>query len=126
MINGSVFTFAASADGLALYVGGNFTTVNGLTQRRIARFDTTTGQLTSWKPTGWPNNVVRAIAVSADRVYIGGAFTSLGSTTVTRDSRRSALRPARRSRASAPRPTTSSATWSSRLVGSGWAATSRT
>jgi uncharacterized repeat protein (TIGR01451 family) len=83
-LNGSVFAFAASADGSALYVGGNFTTVNGLTQRRIVRFDTATGQMSSWKPTGWPNNVVRAIAVAADRVYIGGAFTSLGSATVTR------------------------------------------
>ena len=83
-INGSVFALTASPDGSALYVGGNFTMVNGLTQRRIARFDTATGQMTSWKPTGWPNNVVRAIAVSADRVYIGGAFTSLGAATVTR------------------------------------------
>ena len=83
-VNGSVFALTASPDGSALYVGGNFTTVNGLTQRRIARFDTATGQMTSWKPTGWPNNVVRAIAVSTDRVYIGGAFTSLGSTTATR------------------------------------------
>ncbi|MEO8475511.1 MAG: DUF11 domain-containing protein, partial [Actinomycetota bacterium] len=83
-VNGTVFAFAVSPDGTRLYVGGNFTTVNGTTQRRIVQFDTATGQRTLWKPTGWPNNVVRAIAVSTDRVYIGGAFTSLGTTTVTR------------------------------------------
>ena len=84
VLNGTVFSFAASPDGSQLYVGGNFTTVDGATQRRIARFDAATGQLTSWKPAGWPNNVVRAVAVSADRVYLGGAFTSLGGATVTR------------------------------------------
>jgi uncharacterized repeat protein (TIGR01451 family) len=84
MLDGSVFALAASPDGSQLYVGGNFTTVNGATQRRVVQFDSATGQKTSWKPTGWPNNVVRAITVSTDRVYIGGAFTSLGTATVTR------------------------------------------
>ncbi len=84
-LNGTVFAFAVSPDGTRLYVGGNFTTVNGANQRRIVQFDTATGQRTSWKPSpGAPNNVVRAIAVSTDRVYIGGAFTSLGTTSVMR------------------------------------------
>jgi uncharacterized repeat protein (TIGR01451 family) len=88
-LNGSVFALTASPDGSKLYVGGNFTTVNGSTQKRIVQFNTATGQKTTWKPAAgatalWPNNVVRAIAVSTDRVYIGGAFTALGSATVTR------------------------------------------
>ena len=53
---------------------------DGATQKRIAVFDTTTGALMAWKPYAWPNNVVRAIAVTSDHVYIGGAFTTLGTT----------------------------------------------
>jgi hypothetical protein len=62
VLNGEVFALAQSPDGSRLYVGGNFTTVGGKTQRRVAAFDTATGQLINWKPFGWPNNVVRALA----------------------------------------------------------------
>jgi len=79
-VNGEVFGLAQSPDGSRLYAVGNFTTVGAATQKRIAVFDTTTGALTAWKPFGWPNNVVRGIAVTADHVYIGGSFTLLGTT----------------------------------------------
>jgi hypothetical protein len=60
-LDGEVFALAASPDGSRLYVGGNFNTVNGKTQKKIAVFNTATGALMTWKPAaGWPNNVIRA------------------------------------------------------------------
>ena len=79
-VNSEVFGLATSPDRSQLYAVGNFTTVNGQTQKRIAVFDTGTGALDSWRPYAWPNNVVRGIAVSSDHVYIGGAFTAVGTT----------------------------------------------
>ena len=84
-VDAEVFALAASPDGSRLYVGGNFNTVNGKTQKKIAVFNTATGALIAWKPTGgWPNNVIRAIAVGPSTIYIGGAFTKIGQTAVSR------------------------------------------
>ena len=82
---------AQSPDGSRLYAVGNFTAVNGTTQKRVAVFNTATGAQIAWKPYGWPNRVVRSIAVTSDHVYIGGDFTQLGTAAV---SRIAALRPA--------------------------------
>jgi PKD repeat protein len=75
VLNGQVIVVAHSHDGKTLYVGGDFTTVNGQPRNRIAAFDTATGQLIgSFNPgTG---GEVRAIAVSTDdsTVYAGGSF----------------------------------------------------
>src|SRR6478609_3564097 len=84
-VDAEVFALAASPDGSRLYVGGNFNTVNGKTQKKIAVFNTATGALMTWKPAaGWPNNVIRAIAVGPSSLYIGGAFTKIGQSTVSR------------------------------------------
>src|SRR5690242_1026157 len=84
-VDAEVFALAASPDGSRLYVGGNFNTVNGKTQKKIAVFNTATGALMTWKPAaGWPNNVIRAFAVGPSSVYIGGAFTKIGSAVLSR------------------------------------------
>ena len=84
-LDGEVFALAASPDGSRLYVGGNFNTVNGKPQKKIAVFNTATGALITWKPAaGWPNNVIRAIAVAPSTIYIGGAFTKIGTSTISR------------------------------------------
>jgi hypothetical protein len=68
---------AASADGSTLYVGGNFTTVDGKAHQRLAAFDLRTGKLKSgFKPV--VNKPVRAIATAGSKVFIGGEFTSVG------------------------------------------------
>jgi uncharacterized repeat protein (TIGR01451 family) len=84
-LDGEVFALAASPDGSRLYVGGNFNTVNGKTQKKIAVFSTSTGALLTWKPAaGWPNNVIRAIAVAPSSIYVGGAFTKIGQNALSR------------------------------------------
>jgi hypothetical protein len=68
---------AASPDGKTLYVGGDFTTVDGEARQRLAAFNLTTGALkTGFKPR--VNSVVRAITATASQVYIGGDFTTVG------------------------------------------------
>jgi uncharacterized repeat protein (TIGR01451 family) len=84
-LDGEVFALAASPDGSRLYVGGNFNTVNGKTQKKIAVFSTATGALMTWKPAaGWPNNVIRTIAVGPSSLYVGGAFTKIGQSALSR------------------------------------------
>ncbi len=64
-VSGPVFGLAASPDGSRLYAVGNFTTVGGQARKMVAAFDLPSGTLSSWKPAGSPNTVVRAVAVTA-------------------------------------------------------------
>jgi len=74
-LNAQVRSLAASPDGTRLYVGGDFTTVNGVTHNRIAAFDTTTGALiSSFAPR--LDATVKTLAVSNTAVYAGGLFSS--------------------------------------------------
>ncbi len=77
-LNGQVLAVAKSPDGSRLYVGGDFTTVNGASRSRIAAFNTTNGQLitTFAPPVGYQ---VRAIVATSSTVYIGGSFAGVGS-----------------------------------------------
>lgn len=72
-----VYAVAASPDGTRLYVGGQFTTVGGVTRQRIAAFDTATGTLlASFAPK--LNYIVKALAVTNTTVYAGGSFATVG------------------------------------------------
>ncbi len=62
-----------------LYIGGDFTTVDGQPQNYIAAIDTDTGDLdTAWSDPGL-NGGVQAITVSGGMLYLGGYFTGPGS-----------------------------------------------
>ena len=77
-VNAQVLSVAASPDGSRIYLVGDFTTVNGQARRRVAAVDAATGALvTSFNPTG-VNSQARAVAVTADTVYVGGGFAGLG------------------------------------------------
>ena len=77
VLNGQVKAVTASPDGSRIYVGGQFTTVNGVNRYRVAALDPTSGAvITSWAP--GTNSAVNAISATATTVYLGGTFTSIG------------------------------------------------
>ena len=63
----------ASPDNSTIYVGGDFTTVDGQARGHIAAFTVATGALTSFAPT--INATVLAMTASSSTVYAGGSFT---------------------------------------------------
>lgn len=63
----------ASPDGRRIYVGGDFTTVDGLPHSHVAAFDTATGALVD-RFAAKADGRVLAIAVSGTTVYLGGVF----------------------------------------------------
>jgi hypothetical protein len=74
---------ATSPDGKTLYVGGDFTTVDGKAHQRLAAINLTTGALKS----GFKakvNSPVKAITATAAVVFIGGDFSTVGGKARTR------------------------------------------
>jgi len=62
--------------GNRIYVGGEFTSVNGKPRNHAAAVDASTGNLLSWNPN--VNGAVHALAVTKEGVYVGGDFTQVG------------------------------------------------
>ncbi len=92
-VSGTVAATASDGNG-GWYVGGAFTCVgengdgdcsdSGETPRKNAAHINADGSLdTAWNPQ--PNGAVNAIAVSGSTVYLAGAFTTVGSSNVTRN-----------------------------------------
>ncbi|MGI3786557.1 MAG: LamG domain-containing protein, partial [Janthinobacterium lividum] len=73
-LNGIVRVLALSPDKSRLYVGGEFTTVDGTTHNRLVAFSTATGQVdpSFAVDLGGP---VYAISATSSTVYVGGQFT---------------------------------------------------
>ena len=72
-LNGAVWSIVASADGSRVFVGGDFTKVDGVTRNRVAAFDTTTGALIA----NINPNVsyrVKTLAIGGTSLYLGGSF----------------------------------------------------
>ncbi|HEY5822671.1 MAG TPA: LamG-like jellyroll fold domain-containing protein [Propionibacteriaceae bacterium] len=78
--NGQVRAVAVSPDGRVLYVGGEFTQVDGVTRNRLAAFDLATGELIPGFTAG-TNASVLGLSVTADRVYLAGYFSSVNGET---------------------------------------------
>ncbi|MEV4259503.1 hypothetical protein AB0J52_40625, partial [Spirillospora sp. NPDC049652] len=82
-LNGQGLRVVASPDGKRVYVGGEFTTVDGKAHTRLAAFDTKTGKLVdAFTPV--VSNKVRAIAATNSTVYFGGNFFSVNGKARTR------------------------------------------
>ncbi len=66
------------ADNNVVYAGGNFSTVNGSTDRLyLAAIDTITSlAVEDFDPA--PNDVVRALAIGNNNLYVGGNFDTIG------------------------------------------------
>jgi len=81
-IIGIIEALAQTCD--TLYVGGYFTVAAGQPRTSLAAFDLGSGAITPWHPilTRNPGNPeIKALAVGADAVYVGGDFSSVGGLT---------------------------------------------
>ena len=81
-LNGQALTITASPDGSRIYVGGDFTQVNGQPRSRIAALTPAGELVANWRPA--VQGQVRAIAASNDFVYFGGTVTAVGAVSRTR------------------------------------------
>jgi hypothetical protein len=73
----TVYEIRVSRDGSKIYVGGDFTQVDGLARGNLAAFSTADNALLPWRVTGIAGRV-RSLAVGTDTVYFGGSFTQAG------------------------------------------------
>jgi PKD repeat protein len=78
-VNGEVRVLALSPDKSRLYVGGDFTSVDGVTRNHLFAIKTSTGQV---DPTfaADVNGPVYGISATAGSVYVGGQFTTVNGT----------------------------------------------
>ena len=78
--NASVLSIAPTTDGSGdIYVGGSFTTYDGISRARIARLNNDGSLDTGFDPLGGFNSLVRSIALAPDGtgdIYVGGSFAS--------------------------------------------------
>jgi uncharacterized delta-60 repeat protein len=82
---GGVFSIVLQSDGKIL-IGGDFTSVGGITRNRIARLNADGTFDTGFNPNA--NSPVQPIAVQPDgKILIGGQFTSVGGTARNRIAR---------------------------------------
>ncbi len=78
-LNAQALAVAASPDGSRLYVGGEFTQANGQPASKVVALNPQTGAtIAGWAPK--MSSTVRAIVATAGTVYLGGLFSTVGST----------------------------------------------
>ncbi|HEY2175082.1 MAG TPA: malectin domain-containing carbohydrate-binding protein [Mycobacteriales bacterium] len=76
-VNGEVDTIIPGPVAGQVYIGGSFTTVNGVAMR-VALLDTTNGHVIStWKPASI-NSAVTKLVLSRGTLFVGGNFTVAG------------------------------------------------
>lgn len=76
-LNAQGMAIIASEDGSRIYVGGDFSQVNGTSRLRIAALDAQTGAvIQGFNPSA--NNRVAALAIHDNTLYLGGHFTTVG------------------------------------------------
>lgn len=68
---------ALASDGRRLFVGGSYTTVNGVARSRVSAVDLTTGAVDPAFRANATSNVY-ALATARDRLVVGGSFSTLG------------------------------------------------
>ncbi|MET8835635.1 hypothetical protein ABZV78_17200 [Micromonospora sp. NPDC004540] len=81
VVNGTVKALAAAPDGRSLYIGGAFTTVNGVAAPRVARVDAATGARVAGFAPPALNNQVNDMRLVGNRLIVGGAFQTVGGVT---------------------------------------------
>ena len=77
--DGPVLSLAPSADGTHLFVGGMFRSIGGArANSRLAAINIDTAEMDPAFAPPVPDAYVKAMALSGETLYIGGAFTRLG------------------------------------------------
>ena len=76
-LNGRVYALAVSPNGKYLYVGGDFTTVNGIPRDHLAAFRISTRSLSPRIGDLRISGTVRTLAVTRTSLYVGGDFGSV-------------------------------------------------
>lgn len=75
MANAQVKAVTAAPDGSRVYVGGSFTSIDGVARYRLAALDPATGAVVaSWAPQ--LDYTVNSIVATDSTVYVGGQFSS--------------------------------------------------
>lgn len=72
-----------AVSGSTVYAGGTFTSTvgaNTAVRTRLAAIDATSANATSWNPA--PSGTVSALAATGSAVFVGGLFTTIGSTSL--------------------------------------------
>jgi hypothetical protein len=82
-LNAQGIVISKSPDGSVIYVGGDFSTVDGVAHNRVVAISTVTGELIPGFAPSF-NTRVHAIAATASTVYVGGSFTAVGATSRSR------------------------------------------
>ena len=80
-MNGCVYAVAADGSG-GFYIGGSFTSVDGVARSRLARITSTGALDLAFAPAA--DNVVTSLAVRGSAVYVNGAFTTIDGQTRNR------------------------------------------
>ncbi len=70
-----------------LYIGGRFSSINGVQRNGLAAFDTSTNSVLEWNPnpmrTLTQGGIINKLLVLGNDVIIGGTFTSIGGQTLS-------------------------------------------
>lgn len=66
---------AVATDGTTVYLGGDFTGVNGVARSHLAAVTLATGATTAWAPRA--DNSVRALTLVGGSVFVAGTFTKV-------------------------------------------------
>ena len=73
--------YAVDTDNTSVYIGGNFTTVNGNTHRKVAKLTAAGSLVSSFDPQASAN--VNDVAVANGKLYVAGRFNSIDGQTRT-------------------------------------------
>jgi hypothetical protein len=77
VVDGDVWALEPAADGHSVYVGGSFAHVNGDVVRKLVELDVNTGnRVGAFKSTA--DAVVRDVELDRGKLYVAGAFQSIG------------------------------------------------
>ena len=79
-VDGEVETLAAGPNGTSVFVGGQFTKVNGVASRGLARLDLGTGTTVAGFRVPALNGDVNDLRLVGSRLYLAGTFTTVAAT----------------------------------------------